>query len=427
MTLWEPAHKIYIVVVVSKTMTNAKTQYYQELRKAERQKLINRQIQHSDLKPNQQEELQALYEHLLAQGRTAESAAGYITKASLYERNTGKTLKETTQQDITRFLARYSDKSVSYQNGLKITLSVTLQWAQGINKEHPLIKGLKINRKGVKKKTDKDVLSQEEILQMAEAAENFRNRFLITGGYESACRKSEFIGLRIGDVELKDKYAILHVDGKTGQRPVLLINSFPDLVNHLNHHPLRDDQQAPLFLNQNGLNMIEKQYNSLGNYGFNDILRKLGKKAGLKKKVYPHVLRHSRLTHLAREGFTEVELRRIAGWTATSTMADTYVHQNDQQIMNKRLQKAGLIDEQKDRESEELLKPHSCQFCGEHNPAGVKFCGNCGRPLIVRDLMDSVKEEEKIRRRAAEREDVPFKQAIKQVMREMIKAGELEG
>lgn len=396
---------------------------YNQLRIAERRRRIKNFIENPELTPKQQSKLQEWYNHLVASGRTAETAAGYIHKAQLFGRHIKKPFEKVTKADIDGFLAKHQDKSVNYLNGLRSMLSVFCQWLFNIEKTDPLIKDLKRSRR-INKKTEKDVLSQEEILAMANAAENFRNRFLITGGYESACRKSEFIGLTIGDIELRDKHAVLHVDGKTGQRSVLLINSFPDLVAYLNHHPLKDDPKAPLFLNHNGLAMNEQQYSSLGNYGFNDILRKLAKKAGIKKKVYPHVLRHSKLTHLAQEGYTEVELRQMAGWTDKSTMADTYVHQTEQQVINKRLAAAGLIEMTEEQEKNELMKPHHCQFCNENNPAGLKYCGNCGRPLMVKELLDTVRKEEEIVKGAMSK-DLPFKQAVKEVMREMIRKGEL--
>jgi len=402
----------------------AATKQYETLRKAERNRRIYNFINNPELTKDQQQTLTEFHNYLLAAGRTVETSQSYIHKIQLFGKHIKTPFKDVTKKEIEAFLASYNDNATSYINGLKSSLSVFYQWLLDIPKEHELVRDLKRNRR-VKKKTDNDVLSQEEILSMANASDNFRNRFLILGGYESACRKSEFIGLTIGDIEIKDKYAILHVDGKTGQRPVLLINSFPDLINHLNHHPLREDNKAPLFLNHNGLAMINKQYSSLGNYGFNDVLRKLSKVAKIKKKVYPHILRHSKLTHLAHEGLTEVELRKIAGWTDKSTMADTYIHQTAQQVMNKRLAAAGLIKETEEQEKQELMKNHVCQFCGEVNSAGVKYCGNCGRPLLVRELMDTVQQEEKIMREAMNK-DLPIKDAIKSVLREMIKKGELE-
>lgn len=399
-------------------------QTYQNLKRTERKRRIFNSINSPGLLPEQQKTLNQFYNHLISAGRTIETAQGYIHKAQLFGKYLKKPYEQADKDDIEGFLVNYSDYSVNYLNGLRATLSVFYQWLLNIDKTNPLISNLKRSRR-VNKKTENDVLSEKDILDMANAAENFRNRFLITGGYESACRKSEFIGLKVGDIELKDKYAILHVDGKTGQRAVLIMNSFPDLINYLNHHPLKDDLNAPLFLNHNGLAMINKQYTSLGNYGFNDILRKLAKTAGIKKKVYPHVLRHSKLTHLAHEGYTEVELRKIAGWSNNSTMADVYVHQNTQQVMNKRLAAAGIIKETKEQTQQELMKPHDCKFCGEQNSAGMKYCGNCGRPLYIREIMETVAKEEKIMSLAMKNDNMPLKDSIKQILKEMLQSGEI--
>ena len=63
----------------------------------------------------------------------------------------------------------------------------------------------------------------------------------------------------------------------------------------------------------------------------------------IKKKIYPHLLRHSRLTELAKE-LTEQELKVFAGWVAGSNMAQIYVHLSGSDVSNKLLSNAGLID-----------------------------------------------------------------------------------
>jgi len=55
-------------------------------------------------------------------------------------------------------------------------------------------------------------------------------------------------------------------------------------------------------------------------------LRKLAENAGIKKDVHPHLLRHSRATHLTQKGLNEPHLRKFFGWTRNSDTPSIYVH-----------------------------------------------------------------------------------------------------
>ena len=58
---------------------------------------------------------------------------------------------------------------------------------------------------------------------------------------------------------------------------------------------------------------------------FRTHLKRIAKRAGLSRPVHPHMLRHTRMTELARV-LTEQELKVVAGWGRTSKMAGVYVH-----------------------------------------------------------------------------------------------------
>ena len=65
----------------------------------------------------------------------------------------------------------------------------------------------------------------------------------------------------------------------------------------------------------------------------NLLLKKEAKKAGIKKKVYCHLLRHSQATGLANT-MTEQQLKKQMGWAGSSNMAQTYVHLSNPEIDN---------------------------------------------------------------------------------------------
>ena len=165
------------------------------------------------------------------------------------------------------------------------------------------------------------LLTGEELKKLAEAAENPRDRALILIHYESGCRIGETLSLRIMHVAFDKHGAVLMVDGKTGPRRVRIIASAPALASWLSMHPLRNDSNAPLWV---GVGTVGRNEALLYN-GARAMLRRLVKKAGLHKRIYTHLMRHSRATELANF-LTEAQMKELLGWVQGSDRASTYVH-----------------------------------------------------------------------------------------------------
>ena len=171
-------------------------------------------------------------------------------------------------------------------------------------------------------KLPEEILNPEEIKRIVQMADNFRDKAMVSSLYETAARKGEFLQLQIKHIDLSNKeYGLITLPmGKTTSRKVPIIYSLPHIQNLLNCHPNRDNPDSPLYMTQGA--WLGRAF---GEDGLKRLLKILGKRAGIKKNIYPHLLRHSRLTELAKE-LTEQELKKFAGWTPNSSMAATYVH-----------------------------------------------------------------------------------------------------
>jgi integrase len=163
------------------------------------------------------------------------------------------------------------------------------------------------------------LVSPGELEALMEEARHPRSRALIAVLHESACRKGEILGLRVRDVVDAGTHLELRVLGKTGERVVPLVTSRPDLEAWLEAHP-DPRPSAPLFAT--GVRGAPRR---LHVNTPNKLLKDLCRKAGL-RHVTPHMMRHTRLTELARAGVGEYVLKSFAGWTPDSKMAARYVH-----------------------------------------------------------------------------------------------------
>lgn len=248
-------------------------------------------------------------------------------------------------------------------------------------------------KSGVKRNelSEPDILSSEEAESMIRVADKLRDKAFIAVDFEGGFRIGEMLGMKIGDVSFDHQGARVRVSGKTGGRTVRLITSSPILSRWVEAHHLRESPDAPVWvtLDHNSGRGQRISYQSASK-----IIIEAARKAGLKKRVYPHLFRHSAATRDAHH-LNEAELRIKYGWERDSKIPSTYVHLAGRDVEDK------LISVYGQSGKVEPLKPEfvvqACVKCGEKNTPGVRFCGRCGTPLDQRELAKSSVEISELR------------------------------
>ncbi|MFQ6052278.1 MAG: hypothetical protein ACE5K4_11395 [Candidatus Hydrothermarchaeota archaeon] len=151
-------------------------------------------------------------------------------------------------------------------------------------------------------------------------------------------------------------------------------------------HPQRDNPDAPL-----GLGTGTRNKNEILTYSnIRVMLKRLGKKAGIKKRLNPYIFRKSRVTHLANY-LTEAQMNQYFGWVQGSNMPSIYVHMSGRDVDNTLLKLHGLKKEEPS-EKEKLLKPKECPRCKNFNSPTGKFCTRCG---IAMDIKTAIELDER--------------------------------
>lgn len=310
---------------------------------------------------------------LKANGLADETLRNYYKAVKTLE-GLDKDPKELEEDDIDRWSVNLQKEyAEASQRTYKACVKKYLKWVKtgDLNgEEYPdCVKNLKVG-KG-KKNLPKEILSHEEVRRIAEVTDRQRDRAMVWVGYESGCRPGELLEMEIKDVELDRFGAQVMVDGKTGQRRIRLVESVPDLKTWLSMHPRKDDTSAYIWRSREGGN--------LGNRGWAQNLERMAERAGIKKHVHPHLLRHSRATHLAAKGINESQMREIFGWTKNSDMPSVYVHLSGRDTDSALLNLYGIEVSESDNQLEMGIK--KCSFCGHENSPNAKFCEECNGPL----------------------------------------------
>ena len=140
--------------------------------------------------------------------------------------------------------------------------------------------------------------------------------------YSAGLRRSELINLRKQDIYLEKKMIIIRAGkGKKDRTSVLSDALANDLPVYLEMHKLN----YWLF---EGVN--RKQYSATS---IARILDKASRKAGIEKKVTPHMLRHSFATHLLEQG-TDIRYIQIILGHESSKTTEIYTHVSKKSLAN---------------------------------------------------------------------------------------------
>lgn len=302
-----------------------------------------------------------------------------------------KDLKKVRRKDIENYLDYYTEKGVnnSTLDLYKIHIKSFFKWLYKSEDYPEIVKWLK---RGKSKSKEKEILTREEVKKLLQSALSTRDKCLISLLYDAALRLGEATNIRLKDID-EDNYGFkIKVDGKTGVRRIRLVNSVPALRRWINDHPFKEDKDSYLFIcltRQLGL--------PLGVNGAYKVIEKTAEKSKINKNIHPHLFRHTKLTHLAEEGFNEMDLRIFAGWSRSSSMPEVYLHNSERNVEDKILRKNGLLSKTEEKQSEDnkkVLKPRECPMCETLNDVSNKFCSKCGQILDVKVIKDIEKAKE---------------------------------
>ncbi|MGC8547252.1 MAG: tyrosine-type recombinase/integrase, partial [Thermoplasmata archaeon] len=234
-----------------------------------------------------------------------------------------------------------------------------------------------------------DLLTKEDVNKLITNSKNARDRALFAVLYDSGCRIGEIIGLRIKDVSFDEFGGLLKVTGKTGFRQVRIVgDSIAYLRAWIDNHPLRDNPESFLFCNLSD-NILGRSLTYADVYS---IIRKAVKRAGLKKRVHPHLFRHTRATLLASK-VTEAPLEAQMGWIHGSRQTRTYVHLSLRDQDNAILKAYGIKVNEDQSIKED--RPKECPRCHTLNPSNARYCRNCWLPFDIKVALELEDKQEK--------------------------------
>ena len=234
---------------------------------------------------------------------------------------------------------------------------------------------------GTMTKTPEMLLTEEEIRAMIEACMNSRDRAILSTLYEGGLRIGEVANLRWKDVKFTDWNATITTAFKTGKsRTVPLVMARSYLASWRNDYPLPVSPESFVFLTNKKA--------PLGYAGVAKQLRIIAGRAGITKHITPHIFRHTRATHLIRQGYGEAIVKKLLWGNLNSKMFNTYLHLVDSDVERVIAEKAGVAPR---TQRSKALDSHQCPRCYTINGPTIGICRTCGFEL-TEDAINKVNQ-----------------------------------
>jgi integrase/recombinase XerD len=221
-----------------------------------------------------------------------------------------KDVEEIDAMDIRRYLAAYAKTGV--KNSTIQTEIWTLKSFFGwLETEDYILKSPMRKIQSIKtEKRVRKALTPEELELLRDACETHRERAMVEFFYSTGCRLDEVVKLDRNDLDWNTNSCM--VIGKGDKERKVFLNAKAKVYIWKYFNSRKDDNEA-LFVSE------RRPHGRLGRRSYEKDFSKLGKKAGLKKKVFPHLLRHTTATTLVNNGANLAEVQHILGHSNPST------------------------------------------------------------------------------------------------------------
>jgi len=220
-----------------------------------------------------------------------------------------KNPEQITEDDVKSYIAEnLSDKASSsiilFLSAIRLAYTTILKRDLTLNIKRPK-----------KEKKIPVVLTKEEVKQLLNSLENKKSKLMVSLMYAAGLRVSELVNLKINSLNFDEKIGLVS-QGKG--RKDRIFNLPSSLIKDLNEQ-IENQKKAREEYLFSGYN------NKLTTRNLQKIVNKAAIKAGIKKSVHCHTLRHSFATHLLENGTDIRMIQELLGHMDLST-TQIYTH-----------------------------------------------------------------------------------------------------
>src|SRR5260221_2546394 len=247
-------------------------------------------------------------------------AASYVGSVKRFVIATGKEIP--TKDDVINYLMGFYTSNKSYSHITNTTLALE-RYCEFLGTP------IKLGRPKKPKRIVVGTLTETEIARMFSVCRNIRERALLGILAYTGIRNLELCNLPVKDIDFQNN--TVFIKGGKGQKDGIVCISSDCLTvikEYLQEYPRKDDETLFFTIARN------KKHDRLHTSAVRKFIKKLAKRAGIQKRVWPHLFRHSLAMNMLMKGCDIYSIREQLRHSYISTTF-IYIHSNPKIMQNK--------------------------------------------------------------------------------------------
>lgn len=216
-----------------------------------------------------------------------------------------KELTHITTNDIRAYLYTYQQMhgvSNRTMDGRRLVINAFMEWCRTERyidwNPCSQIRPIKYESK------PREPLTGIELELVRDACRTYREKAIIEVFYSTGCRVSEMVNLNLSDVDFAKGEVRLF--GKGAKHRISYINARAEVSLKKYLFSRRDENPALFVSDRNPHDRLKKT-------AIEKIVREIGERSGIGRRVFPHLIRHTTATNALERGMNVAEVQKILG------------------------------------------------------------------------------------------------------------------
>ena len=236
---------------------------------------------------------------------------GYRERLKLFMTQCSKPVQQITTDDLREYLAYLVDERHLMDNSVQAHINTLRSFFSWLVDEDNIRKSpmRKIKSLKIDKLRSRHPLTAEQLELVRDGCRGYKEKSLVEFLVSSGCRVSEVAGLRVDDIDWRDRKC--KVIGKGNKERTVYFSVRAKLMLQLYIAERRGGEA--LFASSRA------PYEPLTDRGIEKMISKLGKRIGMERPLYPHLMRHTFASHALNCGMELTIIQHLLGHSDPKT------------------------------------------------------------------------------------------------------------
>ena len=236
---------------------------------------------------------------------------GYRERLKMFMTQCSKPVQQITTDDLREYLAYLVDERHLMDNSVQAHINTLRSFFSWLVDEDNIRKSpmRKIKSLKIDKLRSRHPLTAEQLELVRDGCRGYKEKALVEFLVSSGCRVSEVAGLRVDDIDWRDRKC--KVIGKGNKERTVYFSVRAKLMLQLYIAERRGGKA--LFASSRA------PYEPLTDRGIEKMISKLGKRIGMERPLYPHLMRHTFASHALNCGMELTIIQHLLGHSDPKT------------------------------------------------------------------------------------------------------------